>query len=659
MRRPLAADLLLAGLLLVGLAALGVVSERWPFVGACGVAVVVAAVWPGRRYALDRGMHVAYVALPYVVLARAWPVKVRGIDLSLAFYQGLFLSTVGAMVLAGRRGPVRAARVLFVSGVSLSAAGTDIDHATYLPLVAAWAALALFAPLLERTVAPGPDPARRPRGPRRASLALGAAAALATVGSVRALEASYEDLNRAFYRMVGRAQLTSPGGFSGRAELGSVADMQGRQGDSVALRAFGPRAPGYLRARVFLTYEQGKWGTTDAEHPNPQRREVPDGRYVLDGKREVVGAPEWRIHPGARYGLHVFLPLEAAVLAGAPPAFDVWPGETLVWREGGSSRGYAVHADPAPIDWRPDADAPAWRHVPEDAALVDALDETLARCGLTGPVEGAQAVRRAVQALGAHFASRYQYHVGIDFDRGRDPVEQFLREKDRGHCELFAAAGTLLLRRLGVAARYTTGFVCAEKNAWSEQWIARNKHAHAWLEVLDPERGWQTVELTPSSGVPAPQPPGGMEAFLDAVAGVWEQLEGAARSLDVQGLFVLLLAGLAGAVNWVLGAWWRLALLCLAIAGLALRAWLRRRARGVTPARRLPPDLERDRARLRALERALARLDLARAAAETLLEWADRLEAAPQDVPERAASVAFVRGYAGRRYAATAAGADP
>lgn len=660
-RRALGHDLLLASLLLSGLLALGIVSERWAFVALCGAGVVVAAVWPGERYVLKSGMLLAYVALPYTVLARVWPVQVRGLDLSLAFYQALYLSTVGALFLAGPRGAQRVARVLLVSGTSVAAAGTDIDHETYRWLVGGWGLIALLALRLERpTVAgPGGPAARSPAAwPRPATIVMIVVVASLTFGAVRWLEKNYEQLNRIFYRLMRKTPLSAPGGFSGRAELGSVADLQGKAGDTVALRAFGPRAPGYLRARTFITYEGGRWTAHDETHREGERRTSADGRHVLTERREVEGDATWRIHPSARYRMNLFLPLETAVVAETSKVLDVGAGETFTWREEGPSAGYAVHPDgdqpTKRTPWRPDADAPGWRVLPQDPRLLATLDAVLRARGLAGPLPGAAAVRGAVASLRDHFAERYRYHVGITFDQGRDPVEQFLSEKDRGHCELFAAAGTLLLRRLGVAARYTTGFVCEEKNAWSDQWIARNKHAHAWLEYLDPELGWAVAELTPSAGVPAPTPPAGMESFLDNLAGLFERLKSAVLRFDIKALFFLLVSGIAAVFNWIFTSWWRGSLAALLVLALLVRAWRRRRALAAR-ARRLTPTLERDRARLRALERALARHDLARRPSETLLEWAARLDAAPLEVPERAATVEFVRAYAARRYAAGAA----
>lgn len=658
--RALRQDLLLASLLLAGLVALGVVSDRWVFVGLCGAGVLLGALWPGERYVLKNGMVLAYLALPFGVLARVWPVEVRGLDLSLAFYQALYMSTIGAVILAGPRGVQRVARVLFVSGLSVAAAGTDIDHQTYRWLVASWALMAMFSLRLERPVVEGPAGPRRGLAAwaRPATIVMIIVVSLTTVGGSRWLEANYEKLDQLFTRLMRRAPINTPGGFSGKAELGSVADLQGKAGDTVALRAFGPRAPGYLRARTFITYEGGRWSTSDETHKESERRSSPDGRYVLTDRREVEGDATWRIHPSERYRTNLFLPLETAVVADTSKVLDAWPGETFTWREQGSSAGYAVHPDwdqPAKrTPWRPDASAPGWLALPADSRLLATLDKVLAARRLTTPVAGVAAVRAAVASLRNHFAERYEYHVGISFDPGRDPVEQFLSERSKGHCELFAASGTLLLRRLGVPARYTTGFVCEEKNSWSDQWIARNKHAHAWIEYLDPELGWELAELTPTSGVPAPTPATGMESFLDNLAGLFEQLKSAVMRFDVKALFIMLVTAIATVFNWIFTSWWRSALVLLLVLAAVVRTWRKRRALAAR-ARRLVPDLERDRMRLRSLERTLARLELGRRTSETLLEWAARLEGSPLEVPERAATVDFVRSYAARRYAPGAA----
>lgn len=71
----------------------------------------------------------------------------------------------------------------------------------------------------------------------------------------------------------------------------------------------------------------------------------------------------------------------------------------------------------------------------------------------------------------------------------------FLQNSDTGYCVHFASAATVLLRAAGIPARYVTGY------ATNAQADARNiitaDLAHAWVEYLDPDRGWTVLDVTP------------------------------------------------------------------------------------------------------------------------------------------------------------------
>lgn len=79
---------------------------------------------------------------------------------------------------------------------------------------------------------------------------------------------------------------------------------------------------------------------------------------------------------------------------------------------------------------------------------------------------------------------------------GEDFVTYFLTESNRGYCMHFASAAVLMLRTLGVPARYTAGYV-ADVTA-GEPVDVPDYNAHAWVEVYCAGYGWQPVEVTPS-----------------------------------------------------------------------------------------------------------------------------------------------------------------
>lgn len=83
------------------------------------------------------------------------------------------------------------------------------------------------------------------------------------------------------------------------------------------------------------------------------------------------------------------------------------------------------------------------------------------------------------------------------FKKGeRHPVEKFLLETKRGHCELFASSAALLLRAMGIPARLVVGFRVRIPSRGNVLTV-HNSDAHAWVEVWNTGRGWVPVDNTP------------------------------------------------------------------------------------------------------------------------------------------------------------------
>ncbi len=77
-------------------------------------------------------------------------------------------------------------------------------------------------------------------------------------------------------------------------------------------------------------------------------------------------------------------------------------------------------------------------------------------------------------------------------------IGRFLLNTRRGHCEHFATATVLLLRELGIPARYATGFAVHEKAG--EGFVVRLRDGHAWCLVWnEATRTWQDFDTTPDS----------------------------------------------------------------------------------------------------------------------------------------------------------------
>jgi protein-glutamine gamma-glutamyltransferase len=97
------------------------------------------------------------------------------------------------------------------------------------------------------------------------------------------------------------------------------------------------------------------------------------------------------------------------------------------------------------------------------------------------------------------------YDLGVPPDPpGVNAVDEFLFERRRGFCEHIASAMAVMLRAVGIPARFVTGFGPGRRNPLTGYWEVRESDAHAWVEVLYPGVGW--VPYDPTFGVPAVDP---------------------------------------------------------------------------------------------------------------------------------------------------------
>ncbi len=103
--------------------------------------------------------------------------------------------------------------------------------------------------------------------------------------------------------------------------------------------------------------------------------------------------------------------------------------------------------------------------------------------------------------LRRYLIAHYSYTLNLTASAGRgvDPLAYFLFVRHAGHCEYFATAMAVMLRSIGVPARYVTGFLPGEYNDVGGDYIIRGSDAHAWVEVYFNGYGWITFDPTPPS----------------------------------------------------------------------------------------------------------------------------------------------------------------
>jgi hypothetical protein len=103
------------------------------------------------------------------------------------------------------------------------------------------------------------------------------------------------------------------------------------------------------------------------------------------------------------------------------------------------------------------------------------------------------------------FQKNFTYSlVQKEVKTGTTPLENFLLYSRTGHCEFFATAATLLLRKAGIRARYVRGYSVQEFSKLEKKFVARQRHAHAWTLVYF-NGTWHDFDTTPPAWFSAEQ----------------------------------------------------------------------------------------------------------------------------------------------------------
>ena len=236
-------------------------------------------------------------------------------------------------------------------------------------------------------------------------------------------------------------------------------------------------------------------------------------------------------------------------------------------------------------------------------------------------------------AIEVFFGDKFSYSLDLSgATRGAArTMGDFLERDRRGHCEYFATATTLLLRRAGIPARYTVGYSAQEYSTLEHAFLVRSRHAHAWVSAYMGGR-WVAVDTTPARWAEAE----GEEArslfgpVLDFASWLIESLvnAGLARSASELAAAALMAIGFLVLVPLAVvfaRRWWRRPRAATGSTNAVTRAW-------------------------QVLEKRLARAGFRRARQETPLAWARRLHGENPLEPWRDDLVRLARAYYGARF---------
>lgn len=392
-----------------------------------------------------------------------------------------------------------------------------------------------------------------------------------------------------------------------RSMLGSLGRVKLSGRIALRVETDGQAPPPLLREASFNVYRSSLWYLRKHEF-KPLLPENDETTWLLSTNRESSRAATlWRYLDGGR-GV---LPAPRGVFRLENlPVFILETNHMSVLRVG-SGPGLVGYR--ACYDEGPSLDTPANKDdlviPPEEDKLITQIAGEL---GLTN--RESPAPSSALTTVANYLATHFDYATYFDRPRRRrgpqTPLATFLLEERRGHCEYFATAAALLLRKAGIPVRYAVGYAVMEGS--KGQFVVRERHAHAWCLAyyhgawhdFDPTPGtWRAVEERRASFL---QPLSDLQSKLWFEFSKWRWERADVRRPLIWGVLALLF--ILGVRIWRQGRWSRA-----------------RPAQNVPPAERAWPGHDSE---LYRAEAALAALGLGRHEGETAAHWLQRIEPA-------------------------------
>jgi protein-glutamine gamma-glutamyltransferase len=147
-----------------------------------------------------------------------------------------------------------------------------------------------------------------------------------------------------------------------------------------------------------------------------------------------------------------------------------------------------------------------------------ALDRVISDLKLSG-LSTNEIIKRVAQ----FFQERFVYSTWLTQPNqaggNQTAVGDFLLHTHQGHCEYFATATVLLLRELGIPARYAVGYLVHE--GANGKYVVRERDAHAWCLVWR-DGTWRDFDTTPAVWVADESEPASLwQSISDGWSRLW------------------------------------------------------------------------------------------------------------------------------------------
>ena len=294
----------------------------------------------------------------------------------------------------------------------------------------------------------------------------------------------------------GREAIARTIGFSNRVKLGELGTLADDQQKVLEIE-FLDHAMGesytvagsvYLRGALLTRYRNGQWEQQRSESPpHPRRLPSTEGSDMTDLVRQRIA-----IEPMSRSDLFCVWPLvfirenENVEFNAQYERLERASGarkRRFIYELGTTAFSGGVQADlmPCEVDVPPDLQHWPSRRLPSLAGLAG---QWVSESGIPpdDPVGRAHHLEARLRD-----SDRFSYSLEETARQPDiDPIEDFVTNSPRGNCEFFATALTLMLRSQGIPARMVVGFKSNEYGYFGESRIARQSHAHTWVEAFIP-----------------------------------------------------------------------------------------------------------------------------------------------------------------------------
>jgi transglutaminase-like putative cysteine protease len=261
-----------------------------------------------------------------------------------------------------------------------------------------------------------------------------------------------------------------------------------------------PDIPQYLRGAVLDEYDNGSWREPAARTERALKRSVPvvgtlDASFTSRPKEVIY--QRITLQSGATQEqpvFHLYRGLSfRSQLAGA--SIEDPASGTARIRGSASSYVYDVESAPASptrsVHRRGKVTYPALESLAATILAERGIDPDWASRAQEDDAAAIIALTNYLRRTHAYSLERTPPPIN------QDPIVWWLTGKHPGSCEYFAAALASLCHSVGIDARVIAGYLAAEFDTSTNQYIVRRSDAHAWVEANVGPGLWRTYDATP------------------------------------------------------------------------------------------------------------------------------------------------------------------